>query len=211
MRRASEYTARPCWSYSAARPPESPAAMRWSDRWSSACDSAERPGKPTTAANSQITIVQQDLRRARAFGWSGRPEGLQPRMRSYNGRGAGAEVAAQDAGGAGAQPFVEHLGIHRPEVGLVLDVATIVLERRVRGRRVERGRRPVDAAAHAAAHGHHHRSRAVVRAAAAVLADPPAELRELQHERVVQQTLVAQVVVEGQQAVAEGAHQRGVG
>ena len=48
---------------------------------------------------------------------------------------------------------------------------------------------------------------AMVGALAAVLTDAPAELRELQHQRVVQQTLVPQVGVEREQAVAERAHQ----
>ena len=44
---------------------------------------------------------------------------------------------------------------------------------------------------------------AVIRALAPVLTDAAAELRELQHQGVVQQSLVPQVVVEGEHAIAE--------
>ena len=58
------------------------------------------------------------------------------------------------------------------------------------------GGRAVDAALDGAAHRHHQPGGAVVGALAAVLADAPAELGELQHERVVEQALVLQVGVE---------------
>ena len=63
---------------------------------------------------------------------------------------------------------------------------------------------------HRAAHRQHHARRPVIGAAAAVLADPPAKLRERQHERVVQQAKVSHVVVERRQPVVERRHQPGV-
>src|SRR5438128_2533623 len=96
---------------------------------------------------------------------------------SYEAETRSAEVAAEDAGGAGAEPVVDDLRVHRSKVGLVVDVARVVLERRVLRIRAQARRGSVEAAADAAAQDHHHRRGAVIGAAAAVLGDAPAELR----------------------------------
>src|SRR5207237_4669601 len=85
------------------------------------------------------------------------------------------EVAAENRHRVDAEPAIEHPRIHGSEVGLVMDVAGAVLERRV-PRRERRGSAVKTAAHHAAEH-HHQTRGAVVGAAAAVLRDAAAELR----------------------------------
>mgnify|MGYP000090069482 CR=1 FL=1 len=63
---------------------------------------------------------------------------------------------------------------------------------------VERRGRTVESASNAAPERHHHRASPVIGALAAVLGNAAAKLGELNHQRVVQQTLILQVVVEGQ-------------
>ena len=108
----------------------------------------------------------------------------------------GAEVAAEHAHRIRRQPTVEHARVDRPEVRLVPHVARVVLERRVPRIRLQRCRRPVQSAAYSASDSHHHPGCAVVGALAAVFADAAAEFRELQDQRVVQQALIPQVIVE---------------
>ena len=55
--------------------------------------------------------------------------------------------------------------------------------------------------------GHHDPGCAMVGALAAVFRNPPAELRELQYQRVVEEALVLKIGVESQKAVAERAHE----
>ena len=62
---------------------------------------------------------------------------------------------------------------------------------------------PYETAVHASAHDHHHRRGAVIGPLAAVLADPAAEFRERHDERVLEQSLIAQVVVERDQPVVQ--------
>src|SRR4051794_40714459 len=84
-------------------------------------------------------------------------------------------VAAEDAGGAGAEPVFDHLRVHRAEIGFVMDIAGIVFEGGILRIGVQIGGRAVKAAADPSAHCHHDSGGAMVGAAAAVFTDPPAE------------------------------------
>jgi len=94
----------------------------------------------------------------------------------------------------------------------VSDIAALILQVRVVGRPGQRrGRRASKAAPGPSPQQHHQSDGAVVGALTAVLADPSAELGELQHQRAVEQPVVAEVGVEGQQRVIELVQQVGVG
>src|SRR3989442_2624110 len=128
-------------------------------------------------------------------------------VNSDKGRARLAEVPVQQRGGIGAEPAVDDARVHRPEIGFVVHVAGVVLERRVLGVRVEIRRRAEQPAADASAHHQHGRRRAVIGALAAVFADAAPELREAQDQRVLEESLVLEIVVEREQAVVERSHQ----
>src|SRR5437870_1898722 len=67
----------------------------------------------------------------------------------YERQGSFAEVAVQQLRRVGAEPSVDHLRVHRPEVGFHADVARCVLERWVARIGVQAGGRAVKAAVHA--------------------------------------------------------------
>ena len=99
------------------------------------------------------------------------------------------------------------LRVYGAEIGLDSACRSAVFQRGVLGSARQRRRRAVDAAAHLAADGHHHARGAVVGAAAAVFVDAAAELGELQHQRVVHQPLIAEILIEREQAVVQRGHQ----
>src|SRR5215813_13014533 len=130
---------------------------------------------------------------------------------SNNRRGALAEVPAENSARVSPQPSVKHLGVDRSKIGFVRNVAPTVLERRVVGTRIEICSGAVDATAYPTANRHHQTTGAVVGSLAAVFGDTSAELRELDHQRAVEQPLVPQILIEGEDAVADRRHQRAVG
>src|SRR3990170_5613652 len=119
------------------------------------------------------------------------------RFRSEDSRRSGPEVTAENRRRVRAQPVVEHARVYGAEIGLVPDVAALVLERRIGGRRIERCGGSVDAATDRAADRHHHARRAMVGTLAAVFRDAAPELGELQNQRLAEKTLVAEIGVEG--------------
>src|SRR5688572_14493197 len=119
-------------------------------------------------------------------------------------RGTVSEISSENRHRIRPQPAVQHARVDRAEIGLEAHVSAAVLQRG--RRRVERGRRAVQPTAHAAADRHHRRGRAVIGALAAVFRHAPAKLGELNDQRVVQQSLIPQVGVEGQQRPVHGSH-----
>src|ERR1700737_536993 len=118
-------------------------------------------------------------------------------------RSAGPEVAGKNLRRISAQPVVDDLGIDGAEIRFVVHVVAAVFERRTAAVRIERRRRAVEAALHRAAKRQHDAGGAMVGAEASVFLNAPAELGKLQDHRLRQQSLIAEIVVEGKQAIVE--------
>ena len=92
------------------------------------CRSAEpRSAARSCAADADGTPLQQSDRRQQERSDRDMQQEILQEIRR-----AGAEVAAEDAGGIGAEPVVDDPRIHRSEIGFVAHVVAAVLERRIR-------------------------------------------------------------------------------